>query len=60
LEIKVTAEFAKTLHNGDEVRVKKTNQICKVLTVKTHGKIVVLEVLTPQNTSRQVTHVEVA
>ncbi len=56
----MTAEFAKTLHNGDEVRVKKTNQICKVLTVKTHGKIVVLEVLTPQNTYRQVTHVEVA
>ena len=55
----MTAELASNLHNGDQVIDKKTNAVCSVLTVEKMGKHVVLEVLTPFNTYKKLTHAEV-
>ena len=55
----MTAVEAKKLHNGDEVIDKGTNEACKVLTVKVLGRYVVVDVITPKNTYRQLTHVEI-
>ncbi|MCL5116591.1 MAG: hypothetical protein M1272_05510 [Firmicutes bacterium] len=55
----MTYRFAKNLHNEDEVRVKRTGEVVRVINTETHNKDVYVFCVTQTDGYTKLRHTEI-